>query len=178
MISIIGGGLGGVMLARILVANGIEVLVFESDASRTARHQGGMLDLHVESGQAALRAGGLFEAFRARVLTEGDATRVMDRDGRVLLDARGDDGRPEIERGALRELLIDSLPEGVIRWDHRVHEIRRDGDAFAITFANGRTHPNVARAKDELMTGGGGRLAWHIGTVLRGLGSDRRRRKK
>lgn len=140
MISIIGGGLGGVMLARILVSNGIEALVFESDASRSARHQGGMLDLHVESGQAALRAGGLFEAFQARVLTDGDATRVMDRDGHVLLDERGNGERPEIERGALRDLLIDSLPEGVIRWDHRVHEIRRDGDAFAITFANGRTH--------------------------------------
>jgi 2-polyprenyl-6-methoxyphenol hydroxylase-like FAD-dependent oxidoreductase len=139
MINVIGGGLGGLMLARVLVSNGIEVAVFEGDASRTARHQGGMLDLHVESGQAALRAGGLFEAFRARVLAKGDATRVMDRDGRVLLDERGDDGRPEIERGALRDLLIDSLPDGVIRWDHRVHEIRQEGDAFEITFANGRT---------------------------------------
>jgi 2-polyprenyl-6-methoxyphenol hydroxylase-like FAD-dependent oxidoreductase len=140
MISIIGGGLGGLMLARVLVSNGIAVAVFEGDASRSARHQGGMLDLHVESGQAALRAGGLFEAFRARVLTEGDATRVMDRDGRVLLDAPGDDGRPEIERGALRDLLIDALPDGVIRWDHRLHEIQKDGDAFEVTFANGRTH--------------------------------------
>jgi 2-polyprenyl-6-methoxyphenol hydroxylase-like FAD-dependent oxidoreductase len=144
MISIIGGGLGGVMLARILVLNGIEVAVFESDASRTARHQGGMLDLHVESGQAALRAGGLFEGFQARVLTEGDATRVLDREGRVLIDERGNGERPEIERGALRELLVDALPEGVIRWDHRVNEIRRDGDAFEVTFANGRTHRATA----------------------------------
>ncbi len=132
------------MLARVLVSNGIEVAVFEGDASRSARHQGGMLDVHVESGQAALRAGGLFEAFRARVLAEGDATRVLDRDGRVLLDERGNDERPEIERGALRDLLIDSLPDGVIRWDHRAHEIRQDGDAFAITFANGRAHRATA----------------------------------
>jgi AcrR family transcriptional regulator len=44
--------------------------------------------------------------------------------------------------------------------------------------ADPRTHPNVARAKDELMTGGGHRLGWHIGTVIRGLDRDRRRRKK
>jgi 2-polyprenyl-6-methoxyphenol hydroxylase-like FAD-dependent oxidoreductase len=69
---------------------------------------------------------------------------VMDRDGRVLLDERGNGGRPEIERGALRDLLIDSLPDGVIRWDHRVHEIRRDGDAFEVTFANGRSHRATA----------------------------------
>jgi 2-polyprenyl-6-methoxyphenol hydroxylase-like FAD-dependent oxidoreductase len=143
-ISIIGGGLGGLMLARVLASNGIDVLVFEGDASRTARHQGGMLDMHVEDGQAALRAGGLFEAFRARVLAGGDAERVLDRDGRVLLDERGNDERPEIERGALRDLLIDSLPDGVIRWDHRVHEIRQDGDAFEVTFANGRTHRATA----------------------------------
>jgi 2-polyprenyl-6-methoxyphenol hydroxylase-like FAD-dependent oxidoreductase len=144
MISVIGGGLGGLMLARVLVSRGIEVAVFEGDASRAARHQGGMLDLHVESGQAALRAGGLFEAFRARVLTGGDATRVVDRDGRVLFDERGNDERPEIERGALRDLLIGSLPDGVIRWDHRVDEIRQDGDAFEITFANGRAHRATA----------------------------------
>ncbi len=140
MISILGGGLGGLVLARVLVSNGIEVSVFEGDATRAVRHQGGMLDLHVESGQAALRAAGLFEAFRARVLGEGDATRVVDRDGRVLVDHRGDDQRPEIERGALRDLLIDALPEGVIRWDHRVDAIRREGAAFEIVFANGRTH--------------------------------------
>jgi len=63
---------------------------------------------------------------------------------RILVDERGNGERPEIERGALRELLLDSLPEGVIRWDRRVHEIRRDGDAFAITFANGRTHRATA----------------------------------
>src|SRR5262249_4265515 len=132
------------MLARILVSNGIEVAVFESDASRTARHQGGMLDLHVESGQAALRAAGLFEAFQARVLAFGDADRVLDRDGRVLVDERGNGDGRAMERGALREILLDSLPEGVIRWDHRVHEIRRDGDAFEITFANGGTHRATA----------------------------------
>jgi AcrR family transcriptional regulator len=43
--------------------------------------------------------------------------------------------------------------------------------------ADPRALPNVARARDELMTGGGGRLGWHIATVLRGLGSGRRRRE-
>jgi 2-polyprenyl-6-methoxyphenol hydroxylase-like FAD-dependent oxidoreductase len=140
MITILGGGLGGLMLARVLVSNGVEVAVFEGDASRAARHQGGMLDLHVESGQAALQAGGLSDAFRARVLAEGDATRVMGQDGRVLFDQPGNGDRPEIERSALRDLLLGSLPDGVIRWGHRVDEIRRDGDAFEITCANGRVH--------------------------------------
>jgi AcrR family transcriptional regulator len=44
--------------------------------------------------------------------------------------------------------------------------------------ADPRTHPNVARAKDALMSVGGGRLGWHIGTVLRGLDRGRRRRKQ
>lgn len=41
-----------------------------------------------------------------------------------------------------------------------------------------RAHPNVARAKDDLMSGAGVRLGWQVDTVLRGLGRDRRRRRK
>jgi hypothetical protein len=44
--------------------------------------------------------------------------------------------------------------------------------------ADARVYPNVARAKDDLVTGGGARLGWQIATVLRGLRSGRRKRKK
>ena len=62
MIAIIGAGPGGLTLARILHVHGIESVVYERDASRAARHQGGMLDIHADSGQLALREAGLEEA--------------------------------------------------------------------------------------------------------------------
>jgi flavin-dependent dehydrogenase len=56
MITIVGAGLGGLTLARVLEVHGIESVVYDLDSSPTARHQGGMLDMHAESGQMALRA--------------------------------------------------------------------------------------------------------------------------
>ncbi|MGO7976134.1 hypothetical protein ACC705_35000, partial [Rhizobium ruizarguesonis] len=35
---------------RILHIHGVDVRIFESDTSASARHKGGMLDMHVESG--------------------------------------------------------------------------------------------------------------------------------
>ncbi|WP_049731811.1 FAD-dependent oxidoreductase [Rhizobium ecuadorense] len=138
MITILGAGLGGLVLARILHISGMDVRVFESDASASARHQGGMLDMHVESGQAALKVAGLYEQFRGIVLEEGDALRVLDKTGRVHLAEAGNDLRPEVERGQLRAMLIASLPEGIIRWGHRATAVAAAADGtYIVTFTNG-----------------------------------------
>ena len=59
MIAIIGGGPGGLTLARILHVHGIDSVAYERDAGPEARSQGSMLDLHTDTGQAALRAAGV-----------------------------------------------------------------------------------------------------------------------
>ncbi|WP_406005488.1 FAD-dependent monooxygenase [Streptomyces sp. NBC_00637] len=142
-IAIIGAGLGGLTLARVLHVHGVEAAVFDLDASPAARTQGGMLDIHLDSGQEALRAAGLHEDFRALILSGGQATRVLDKDAVVRFEA-ADDGtgeRPEVDRGALRDLLLGSLPEGTVRWGAKVtgarplgggrHEVTLgDGSAF------------------------------------------------
>lgn len=136
MITIIGAGPGGLTLARVLHVHGIESVVYDSDASATARHQGGMLDLHEDSGQAALRAAGLHDEFRARVLEGGDATRVLDKHGTVWFENQGDNGRPEIDRQSLRSLLLDSLPAGTVRWGAKVTDVHPDR---TVRFADGST---------------------------------------
>ena len=141
-IAIIGAGLGGLTLARVLHVNGIDAAVFDLDASPAARAQGGMLDMHVESGQTALRAAGLYEEFRTLVHPGGEATRILDKHAAVHWE-EADDGtgtRPEVERGQLRALLIDSLPADAIRWGAKVVAASPiGGGRHDVTLADGGT---------------------------------------
>ncbi|WP_225828049.1 FAD-dependent oxidoreductase [Streptomyces naphthomycinicus] len=129
-ITIVGAGLGGLALARVLHVNGIDAVVYEREPSRDARGQGGMLDLHAETGQRAMREAGLIDEFHAVARREGQDLCLLEPDGTLLLredtpeDAPLD--RPEVDRADLRNLLLDSLPEHVVRWGYAL-EHAEDG---------------------------------------------------
>lgn len=162
--AIIGAGLGGLTLARVLHVNGIEAALYDLEASPAARGQGGMLDIHEESGQAALRAADLYEEFRALIHPGGEAMRVLDKDAVVRMeeDDDGDGGRPEVERGQLRDLLLGSLPEGAVRWGAKVTGARPlGGGRHEVTLADGSAFTT------DLLIGADG--AW---TRIRPLVSD------
>lgn len=141
-VTIIGAGLGGLTLARVLHVHGIPAMVYEAEASPTARAQGGMLDIHDYNGQPALQAAGLIDEFRSLILEGRQAIRILDRDGTVLLD-KADDGtgeRPEVLRGELRRILLGSLPAGTVRWGHKVSDVHALGEGrHEVTFADGTT---------------------------------------
>jgi 2-polyprenyl-6-methoxyphenol hydroxylase-like FAD-dependent oxidoreductase len=142
-IAIVGGGPGGLTLARILHTRGIAATVFERDASPDHRSQGGSLDLHADTGQHALRLAGLEDEFRGIARYEDQGTRLFDRDGVLHFEEEGeaaDFDRPEVDRAALRQILLDSLPPGVVKWNHRLLAIEpRDDGAYELSFENGNT---------------------------------------
>ncbi|GAA2383098.1 NAD(P)/FAD-dependent oxidoreductase [Dactylosporangium salmoneum] len=143
-IAIAGGGLGGLTLARILHRHGIGAVVYEREASRSARSQGGMLDLHPESGQQALADAGLTARFRSEARPEGEEHRILDPAGRTLVHHKPQpgnfSGRPEIDRAALRDLLLDSLPADAVVWQRRlVAATPRPGGGFGLTFDGGHS---------------------------------------
>lgn len=139
-VTVIGAGLGGLTLARVLHVHGIPATVYEAEPSAQARSQGGQLDIHEHNGQIALEAAGLTAEFRAIIHEGGQATRALDQHGNVLLD-HPDDGtgaRPEVLRGDLRRILLESLPTETIQWGKKLAGATALGDGrYKLTFADG-----------------------------------------
>jgi len=141
-VTIVGAGLGGLVLARVLHVHGIPATIYEAEPSAQARTQGGQLDIHEHDGQVALAAAGLTDQFRAIIHQGGEATRVLDRSGAVVFEEPDDGagGRPEVLRGDLRRILLASLPPETIRWGKKLSEVAALGDGrHALTFADGST---------------------------------------
>ncbi|MGW3346169.1 FAD-dependent oxidoreductase [Nonomuraea rubra] len=125
-IAIIGAGPGGLICARILQRHGITATVYDRDAGPAARDQGGTLDLHADNGQIALREAGLLEEFFELSRPEGQEMRQLDPAGTILfhhVPERGERFKPEIDRGRLRDLLLDSLQPGTVRWGHALQAV-------------------------------------------------------
>ena len=155
-IAIIGGGPGGLTLARLLQTRGVAATVFEREASALARPQGGTLDLHRDGGLLALEAAGLMDAFNAVARPEDQDTRLCGASGAILfehLEPDSEGGRPEIDRTALRALLLDALDPDVVRWGQALRAVEPSSDGgHDLVFEDG------TRERFDLVVGADG--AW------------------
>ncbi|AEW00304.1 2-polyprenyl-6-methoxyphenol hydroxylase [Niastella koreensis] len=146
-IAIVGGGPGGLTLARLLQSKGAAVKVYERDYSQEARVQGAIVDLHFDSGLKVIKAAGLLESFQLNYMPGADKFRLLDKDATILFD-EPDQGpadfnderfRPEIDRGALRDLLIASLAPDTVVWDSQFAGMQQVNSAWQLSFKNGTT---------------------------------------
>lgn len=118
------------MLARILSLFDISVTVFESESSPDHRGQGGTLDLHTDTGIAAMKDAKLFEDFKSKARYDGDYYSITDKRGKPFIQfgsSKGLNERPEIDRTDLRRILIESLPQGIVKWGHRLQRVESGG---------------------------------------------------
>lgn len=145
-IAIVGGGPGGLTLANLLQLKGLNVTVYERDANREVRIQGSTLDLHHDSGLKALEEAGLMDAFKKNYRPGADLMRVVDRHVNVVFDQHQGESiqafgeayfRPEIDRGPLRDILLDSLKPDTVVWDSHITNLVQNGESWNLQFKNG-----------------------------------------
>ncbi|RMY80170.1 hypothetical protein D0862_12851 [Hortaea werneckii] len=139
-IAVVGGVPAGLTLARLLEIQEIDYIVFERDTSpQPANARTGTLDLHAENGLLALQEAGLMDEFKK--LARWDTPTILARstgEHIVTLNEDGGADRPEIDRKALRNMLLDSIPPQRICWGCKVQAVRRQADGLcSIEFADG-----------------------------------------
>ncbi|KAJ7489069.1 monooxygenase [Mycena latifolia] len=151
-VAIVGAGIGGLTLARILQLRkgpNISFTIYDSDANASVRaSDGGSLDLRYESGQRALRHAGLHAEFMKLCRPVGEHLRVLDKTGKVYhepTDPGADFYNPEIDRGQLRSLILNSLEPDTVQWGHKATAVHRDAatGTYTIEFASGAKAENV-----------------------------------
>ena len=145
-IGIVGGGPGGLTLARLLQNKGLTVKVYERDLNPEVRVQGATLDLHHDSGLKALEKAGLLDAFKSQYRPGADRIRILDEHGRIHFDQHNENTeetfgdpwfRPEIDRGPLRKLLLESLKPNTVEWNSHILSLERSGAGWQIKGQNG-----------------------------------------
>lgn len=152
-IAIVGGGPGGLTLARLLYLKGASVKVYERDFGKEARVQGATLDLHEESGLEALRRAKLMDEFKANYRPDAGILRLVTKELEIKLDGHeaGDveENRPEIDRGPLRKIMLDSIPDEMVVWDSNFSHLETENDGWRIHFKNGTSaYADVVVAAD------------------------------
>ncbi len=147
-IAIVGGGPGGLTLAILLQHKGAHVTIYERDFSQESRVQGAIVDLHFDSGLKVIKAAGLMDAFKANYMKGADRYRMVNKDAAIYIDEKSDGSdddfynehfRPEIDRGALRNILIDALLPGTVVWDSQFVNMVQVDNVWELTFKNDTT---------------------------------------
>ncbi len=145
-IAIIGGGPGGLTLARLLQVKGSNVKVYERDINAAARVQGSPLDMHEGSGWAALRKANLIEEFKKNVRRGADKKIIVNERAEIIFSDHetkpgegfgNEPARPEIDRGALRKIFLESLQPETVVWDSHFISMEKQNEGWLLHFKNG-----------------------------------------
>jgi 2-polyprenyl-6-methoxyphenol hydroxylase-like FAD-dependent oxidoreductase len=145
-IAIIGGGPGGLTLARLLQLMGANVKVYERDLNKDARVQGSPLDMHKESGWAALSKANLLYEFEKNVFKGADKKIIVNERAEIIFSDHGatsdensanEHSRPEIDRGALRKIFLESLQQETVVWDSHFVSMEKQNEGWLLQFKSG-----------------------------------------
>lgn len=147
-IAVIGAGPGGLTLARLLQLKGANVVVYERDYDKDARLIGSPLDMHEESGLAAIRKANLLGEFKENYHPGADKKIITDERAQIFFSdhetkSSEDFGnrhfRPEIDRYPLRKIFLESLEPDTVVWDSHFISMEAQNEGWLLQFKNGST---------------------------------------
>ncbi|MGR3853695.1 FAD-dependent oxidoreductase [Chryseobacterium indologenes] len=157
-IAIVGGGPAGLTLARLLQLKGADVKVYERDFNKNARVKGSPLDMHEDSGLAAIRKAELLEEFKQVFRPGADRTLIMNEKAEIFFndhetkpeeDFGHEHFRPEIDRGPLRNMLLESLHPETVIWDSHFLSMKPQNEGWLLHFKNGKSvYADIVIASD------------------------------
>lgn len=157
-LAIVGAGPGGLTLARLLQRGGVNVKVYERDVTKHARVQGSPLDMHEGSGLAALRKAALLDEFKKNYRPGADKMVIVNERAEIFFSDHetGPDEdfgsahfRPEIDRGPLRNMLLESLQPETVVWDSHFISMESQNEGWLLHFKNGSSaYADVVVAAD------------------------------
>lgn len=137
-VAIIGGGPVGLTMARLLQQSDIHVTVYERDTDPQARIWGGTLDLQKGTGQEAMKRAGLLRSYYDLSLPMGVS--FADEQGNILstrkVTPEDQHDNPEINRNALRTMLLDSLKSDTVVWDRKFIGPEEQNGKWTLHFEN------------------------------------------
>ncbi|RYD90386.1 MAG: FAD-dependent monooxygenase [Sphingobacteriales bacterium] len=148
---------GGLTLARLLQLQNVDVIVYERDIDKNARVQGAPLDLHENSGLAAIGQAGLLDVFKQNFMPGADREVITNERAEVFYSEHGkpeenfghEHFRPEIDRGVLRRILLESLQPETVVWDAHFISMEKQNNGWLLHFKNGSTaYADVVVAAD------------------------------
>ncbi|WP_286968291.1 FAD-dependent oxidoreductase [Flavobacterium sp. UBA4854] len=156
-VAIVGGGMGGLLLARLLQLQNINVKVYERDLNSKVRVQGSPLDLHDDSGLIGMEKGGLLDEFYKNIRPNASKARIVNQNlelkfdehsitktsSKEITDPNKDSlqdiskPRPEIDRSELRAILLHSLKPETMVWDSQFLSMEKENNGWRLFFKNG-----------------------------------------
>jgi 2-polyprenyl-6-methoxyphenol hydroxylase-like FAD-dependent oxidoreductase len=145
-IVIVGAGPGGLTLARLLQLKGANVKVYERDFNKDARLIGSPLDMHEESGMAALRHADLFDDFKRNFRPGADKKVIVNEHAEIFFsdhETKPDEDfgnkyfRPEIDRYPLRNMLLGSLQPETVMWNRQFISLEAQNEGWLLHFKEG-----------------------------------------
>jgi len=145
-IAIVGGGPAGLTLARLLQLKNANVKVYERDLNKNARVQGSPLDMHEGSGLDAIRSADLMDEFKKNYRPGADKMLIVNENAEIIFtdhetkpdeDFGNENFRPEIDRGPLRNMFLDSLKPETVVWDSHFISMEPQNGGWQLHFKNG-----------------------------------------